>query len=555
MTVLVSLISGLTMIAILVVVHEFGHFLFARLFRIGAPVFSIGMGKRLFGVQYKGTDFRVSLLPIGGYVQLLGVDPFGEEDAEANVLDDDQSFMSRPVWQRVVVMAAGPGFSLLFPVIVFALVFMWGQPRLDTAVGTVLPGTPAAEAGFQTGDVLVAVDGQPIEIWSEWVSHAEDVHPKGVSFDVQRDGAPVQLHLPAGAIGFGIDGAIDQNRIGLLHQIASTRVGVDNPESPAAKAGLLIGDLIRKVDGEEVTNWYQLHDALGATGTHDIELDRLVGDEIKPVSTTLVMTAWDRDRADPMVDVWGMVPIQVYIDRVKDDSAASAAGLLPNDRLYAVDGVRVRSWTEVTWLVAATVSHDGPNATPRELNLEIVREGTHMERRFTPTLERDVFNGEPRWRPLMGVYAYQAAWNMGDTVVKSYGPVMATSLALESSGKVIHRVFLTLGYLFTGHLTPKESVGGPVAIMQVAGQVAEAGFLPWVQTMAMISFSLGIVNLLPVPVLDGGQILFYSIEGIRGRPLSLAIRERVQMISVLGLAVVMVLVLVMDISRLFETGG
>ncbi|NCG19881.1 MAG: hypothetical protein GWP91_12805, partial [Rhodobacterales bacterium] len=400
-----------------------------------------------------------------------------------------------------------------------------------------------------------SINGTPVDIWGEWLARAEDLQDDAVHFEITRGGSPLKLDLPTGSVQYGIDGRVDEFRVGMTHQIASTRVGIDVSNSPAGRAGLRIGDLIRTVDGDDVTDWNQLHAALGADGSHELAVDRLVDDQVVQVQATLAMSEWSRDASDPMVDDWGMVPIQVYIDRVKDDSAASAAGILPNDRMYAVDGQLVRSWSEVTWLVAATVSHEGPNATPRELTLEIVRDGEHIERRFTPTLERDVYNGEPRWRPLMGVFAYQASWSYGDTQFKSYGPVAASYLALEESGKAIRRIFITLGYLATRDLSADESVGGPIRIMQVAGQVAEAGFLPWAKTMALISFSLGIVNLLPVPILDGGQILFLSLESIRGRPLSLAVRERIQMVSILGMAMIMILVFALDISRLFETGG
>ena len=166
--ILLGIPAGLLMIGVLVVVHEFGHYLAARMFGIGAPVFSVGVGNRLWGFDWNGTDFRLSSLPLGGYVQLAGVDPFGDEDIETSMVDPAENFLARPVWQRLVVMAAGPGFNLLLPIPVFAVMFMLGDMSYDNVVGTVVAGSPAAEAGFEDGDRVTGLAGRPVKAWVDW---------------------------------------------------------------------------------------------------------------------------------------------------------------------------------------------------------------------------------------------------------------------------------------------------------------------------------------------------------------------------------------------------
>ncbi|MBW1879720.1 MAG: site-2 protease family protein, partial [Deltaproteobacteria bacterium] len=135
---LVKILAGLVMLSVLVIIHEFGHFVVARLFRVGVPVFSVGMGPRVGGFRWKGTDYRLSALPIGGYVQLAGADPFGEEDPDAYV-DPAEDFMQKPVWQRFLVMLAGPAANLALPLLILSAILMAGEQRPDTVIGMVLP--------------------------------------------------------------------------------------------------------------------------------------------------------------------------------------------------------------------------------------------------------------------------------------------------------------------------------------------------------------------------------------------------------------------------------
>lgn len=577
MNLAMGIFAGLVMIGFLVVMHELGHFLFARLFGIGTPVFSVGVGSRLWGFRWRGTDFRISALPFGGYVQMSGVDPFGDEDPDGSWVPPEQNFMNKPVWQRLVVMAAGPVFNLLLPIPLFMLVLMVGQPEADTTIGQVLPGTPASEAGLKPGDRLVAIDGTTLNVWEDWARLQDRIVGQPVDLVYERDGVTYTASFGERAFTRTFDGFLDEERFGLLHYVPSPRIGVDLADSPAARAGLATGDLVRKVDGVPVKTWDALLDALATGPSHELEIvrasPRWVGttegkgakpppaakDQPKPQELTLTITrdhGWTAPADDPLVDpTWGLVPIQVYVSEVVADSPAKAAGIEAGDRLIAVDGAPVRSWSEVTWLVQKTVPPaDAEVAEPRELELTVLRRGERLTKAFTPMLQREVVRGEPRFRPIIGVYPFGARFVAGEDTIYRYSVAQALPLATNHTANAITKVFRILGHLMTGQLRPKESVGGPVAMLQIATEAVEYGFWTVVQTAAMISVSLGIVNLLPVPVLDGGHIVFYAIEGLRGRPLPLALRERIQMVGVLVLSVVMVLVLAMDVMRWVEGG-
>ena len=569
------LLAGGLMIGVLVIVHEAGHYVVARLFGVGTPVFSIGMGPRIFGFRFWETDFRISLLPIGGYVRMAGADAFGEEDADGWE-NPDEDFMSKPVWQRLLIMLAGPAANLILPFILYTGVYMFGYPVPDAVVGRVVPGGAADEAGIEEGDRFVAVGDEPVENWLEYQRRMVEQAGGAVSVTIQRGGAESTHTLPAGVVP--ADRAQLANAIGLTNSRLSSQIGVSDTSSPAYMAGLRTGDLVVEVDGAEVESFRELQAALVPGRPHELELERLVdvdGEE-KPVQETVELTlspdpSWSPAAAEVVPDPWGLVPVEVFVAFVQEDSAAEGAGVLPGDRITKIDGQVVRAWEDIVRYVRATANDlaleqvavqsrgcmaEEPTVYGRALTLEIVRDGTPRELEFRPQVQRVVHGADVSYRPIMGVRPYSFS-KVGprEMISTHYGVIEAVPLAIDEGIDVVSRTLDALGKLITGVLRPQEGLGGPVAIVRTAGMAAKAGVHWFLMTMGAISFSLGIINLLPVPVLDGGQILFYSIEGIRGRPVPLAIRERVQMVGVLFLAALMVMVVVNDIGQwLFPAG-
>lgn len=535
-------VAGLFMIGFLVVVHEAGHFLAARFFGVGTPVFSIGMGPRLFGFTWWETDFRISLLPVGGYVRMSGADPFGEQD-DSEEVPPEQDFMRRPVWQRFIIMFAGPGVNLALPFFVFTVLMMLGRPDVGPEIGRVFEGSAAERAGLQPHDLIRAVDGRPVEIWHD-VVQALAAHEGAATLNIERDGQAMEVALPAEALKRDAFGEFDLFALGAVPYDLAPRVAVARPDSAAARAGIQLGDWITEVDGEKVRTWSALLEALGS-GEHDLTAMRIVDQQAVPVKLHIALAPEDVPGSGVYANAWGMLPSTLFVTGVDDpSSAAGRAGLRGGDRFVSVDGAPVYTFDHLRSLVAWS-SPDGGD--PRPVKVEVEREGQKIAVDLTPTWT--LVKGEPRMRPVMGVSSYGDPLMYVPEARKFYSLFEAIPRAADETYRVMHDTVSMLGNLLTMRADPKDSVGGPIAIFRVAGIVAEQGFFHYATLIGMISVSLGFINLLPVPVFDGGQILFYLVEGVRGRPLSIEVRERLLMVGVVGMMVLMFLVSVMDVRR------
>lgn len=551
-----TLIYGLGLIGVLVVVHEAGHFVAAKIFGVGVPVFSVGMGPRLFGFVWRGTDYRISALPIGGYVQMSGADPFGEEDT-TQAVDPEEDFMRKPVWQRLIIMAAGPGVNLALPFVIFTVLFMLGRPDIASQMGTVIPDSPAVTAGFVDEDTIVAFDGQPVQLWHDVemlaTARLQSGDTSAIPVVVERDDREVTLQIPAEALGLNVHDAPDFTAFGIAVSRSgqkrmpvrmSTFVGVEAADSPAGRAGLLTGDRIVEVDGEPVETWQQLVTSLSGP-IHELEVSRLEDDERVTRELTLSLEGGAYASPAPVYDnPWGLLPVNLFAGRVSEDDPAGKAGLASGDRFATVDGMAVYSFDHLIELVSRSL--DGTDQ-PRTIAIEMVRDGAIEAMTVTPI--KKVIDGEPYARAIIGVTSMEGVWLGISTARKYYGFGEAVQRAGEEGMDVLKGTVAVLGNVLTGASDASKNVGGPIAMVQLASLVAERSLFDYAAMIGMISVSLGVINLLPVPVLDGGQILFYAVEGIRGRPLSLELRERLQMAGVLALSIVMLLVFVNDINR------
>lgn len=438
MTFLQDLIALAVILSIVVIVHEFGHFAVAKLFKFPVEVFSLGFGKRLFGVRWHGTDYRVSLLPLGGYVRVPGLGP--DESTTVGALPAREQEIAGTRWQRGLIMFAGPVMNFALAIVLLAGVYMAGMrvPAYllkSPVVSSIAPDSPAVVAGFEKGDRILFIGTRPIETWQD-ADFQFAISPRQPLKVVILRGAEQKVLrvTPRGYTKFDIGNA----GVGPAFLPRIMRVV---PGSPAARAGLKAGDVIRAIDGEVMTG------------------------------------------------------IQETVDAVN-------------------------------------------RRAPGPETLSVLRGGENLTLSVLPHKEA-------------------AGWKMGvelapdvPEVLQKYPPPQAVRQAWRELRTDTRATVGVIMRLFAGRASVKQ-LSGPISIGQFAGEAARAGVVPFIAFTSMLSLELGILNLFPVPMLDGGQLAIILIEGTIRRDLSLRVKEWVLQFGFLLIVVLMVVVIYNDILKVF----
>jgi regulator of sigma E protease len=446
---LVSAAAFIVLIGIMVVVHELGHFIVAKLCGVRVEAFSFGFGPRLFGFKYGDTDYKVCLLPLGGFVKMTGEEPgqnmdlpVGRQEVAAN---DPGAFTSHPRWQRMLIGVAGPVANFILALALMIFYFGWINevPSVQvktTTIEWVTPGSAAAQAGLEPGDVIRRFDSIDNPDWDEIYAHTRLNANQPVAMTIERGGQtlPLTLHVPATAKNddFDLDGA------GILPQLLVGPIGVQEvePDTPAERAGLRAGDGIAAVDG------HQFH--------------------------------------------------------------------------------------TVTSLLAYMQTGQG-----KPLTLTILRNGATISLVASPA------KLDAGWKlgfaPALPPYRDQPL-PIGQALSKSFG------FCKDNSTLIIE----VLQRLFTRKVSISE-LQGPVGIARMAGDAAEMkGWQPKFGLAAEISINLGILNLMPFPILDGGMILFLVIESFLRHDINLVIKERIYQAAFVVLMVFFVFIIFSDVTKL-----
>src|SRR5712664_669385 len=455
-----DLLLGVALVlGVMILVHEWGHFIAARMFGVRVDVFSIGFGPRLFGWKSGPTDYRVSALPLGGYVRMAGQDPSeidsahstsvpgsekGNEQLQGAAKGAPDELMSKPRWQRAIISFAGPLVNLVFPILLLTVYF-------------------------------VAI---------------------GIPYPSYQD-KPVQVTV------------VPEN-------------------SPAAMEGLHAGDKVVVLEGEQNPNWEQAEKVLtklSANSKLSMEVEQA------GVRRSLNVPVEQKDLEQPE-RLLGFVPIRPVLEDVAPGLPAQRAGLKENDLIAAVDGQKIQWWGEFTERVR------GSNGKP--VALDVDRNGQALHLVVTPQAATND-RGETIYQ--IGVQVHE------DTAYKRVAfPEGARYAALVTVEKIKETASI-VGKLFSGRVSLKQ-LQGPVGISRAAGQAARKGPLAIISLMVLISVNLGILNLLPIPILDGGHILLLGIEGILRRDMSLAFKERFVQVGLVFLLVVFAIVMYNDVVRL-----
>ncbi|MEP6899874.1 MAG: RIP metalloprotease RseP [Rhodanobacter sp.] len=404
----------LVTLGVLVTFHEFGHYWVAR--RCGVKVlrFSVGFGHAIWKrVARDGTEYRIGTIPLGGYVKMLDA-----REGEVDPALRDQEFTGKPVWQRIAIVAAGPGFNLIFTIAAFWLMFMIGRPDAAPLIAAA-PQSMAANAGVQSGDRILSIDGQAVSTWSD----SMDTLVIGL---LGREPLPLTVQ--------GTDGHVRQ----------------------------LVLPLDKLPPGQSVDKYF---DKLG----------------LQPAGPPAVAA------------------------KVLPDQPAALAGMQGGDRLVSINGLAVHDFVDFGKQVQA-------NAVKSPV-LAVVVERAGLLRTLNVTARWESLEGQPnKW--VLGIGPPPA-----EQVTVRFGPIKALAASLQTTWHSTTQRFSMLGKLITGQAST-QNLSGVVGIAQVANASASMGVAWFLQFLATISLSLAIINLLPIPVLDGGHLLYYLVELIKGSPVS-----------------------------------
>ncbi|MEZ2219679.1 RIP metalloprotease RseP [Rhizobium sp. RCC_161_2] len=511
-----NVITFVFVLSLLVFVHEMGHYLVGRWSDIRIMAFSVGFGPEIAGFTDRhGTRWKLSLIPLGGYVRF-----FGDEDASSKTDVDQlsamteeeraQSFAGAKLWKRAATVAAGPIANFILAIAIFAVLFsVYGRTVADPVVAMVTRGGAAAEAGIERGDRLVAIDGNKIATFDEVQRYVGMRPGRSIVLSVERDGQKRDFNivpkLAEDTDQFG--NKMEMGRIGIA--LVDPVVTAVEPRGPAAQAGVQPGDRLVAVDGNNVGTYY--------------DIVRYIGDRPgKSVVLTVERNGQTRDlpmvpAALPQIDSSGnkkdigsigISPVDPLVATISEDSPAAGAGIALGDRILSVDGRAIGSIGEVQRYVATRAD--------KTVVLSVEHDGVTGDVKVTPkmTAEPDAFGNESEIGSI-GITDGQKPIKLR---YEAYGPFQALSEGIKQTGSIISGTFEYLGNVIGGYMKA-DQLGGPIRVAQLSGQMATLGFSAVLQFAAILSVSIGLLNLMPVPVLDGGHLMFYAIEAVRGKPL------------------------------------
>ncbi|MGH9729931.1 MAG: RIP metalloprotease RseP [Candidatus Acidiferrales bacterium] len=432
----VGIVAAIVGLGIMVFVHEWGHFMAARICGVRVDVFSLGYGNRIFGWKRGNTDYRISVFPLGGYVKMAGDNPAEERSGAPD------EFLAKPRWQRLFVILAGPFMNF-----VLAFVLLWGLYNVGipvpkythqpAVVAGVPPNSPVAAAGIQAGDKIVAIDNTPVSNWGDAVSAPSVIPGKEISVQFERNGKTL-----------------------------SAKIKIPQDLTDAS-------------------------------------------------------------------NVLGFPKERVIVDAVDRGLPAAKAGLKTGDEIASVDGTPPADFAAVQNLIQ--------NSPGKPVHLLVRRNGAEIPMTMTPVDTDPGDGGGKRW-----VVGYT---HITETVRESYPFFAAAAQSWDRNVTMTRQILSVVGALVAGKMSIK-SLAGPVGIVQMSTEAAKLGFAEYIIFMAFLSVDLGILNLLPIPILDGGHVLMLAIEGSLRRDLSIAVKERFVTVGLVFLLAVFGFVMYYDVVRL-----
>jgi regulator of sigma E protease len=531
-------IAVILLIGVLVFVHEAGHFVVGKVCKIAVEIFSIGFGPAIFSFKRNETTYRLSAIPLGGYVKFYGSTRRETVPEELR----GKEFFRASVGKRFLTVIAGPAANFLLAILVYAGMFTYGIPDLPPIVGEVMPGSPAEKAGLQFGDVVKAVDGEEITTWKQLQKVIMLAPQEKLDFVIDRHGQQVAKSIvPAQIHDEEMLGTKQRGQIGISPGHVPSIVTIKDYDGIAAKAGLETGDEITAIHvGENdiaVEYWRALpaiFSEAAVAGQIQLKVKKHGdGGEVLIEVPTIGMPS------DPaQFDEWlGWTNSQLTI---AEPGELNQDVLHHGDLIVEWDGEKVGNLFDLSQMIMTkqkprvqAVIQRGRELLPVSVTMKPV-EVQKAEGRATQYILESQFLGEfihPQY------------------VVEQYSnPLTALAKGTERTIEQTGMIAMAVAGLFTGDV-PLQSLGGPISIAKVASDSVKLGWMTFFGSLALISINLGLLNLFPIPILDGGQIVLLGAEKVRRRPLDDIALENFQKIGFVLVFALVIMATYNDLSR------
>jgi regulator of sigma E protease len=540
------IVPFIILLGLLIFVHELGHFLVAKYFGVRVEVFSLGFGRKIFSRKKGDTTYALSLIPLGGYVKMFG-DEMGADISEE---EKKYSFLHKPVLQRMAVVLAGPFMNLIFAIFLYFIIVMAGEDVKAPVIGDVRSNTTAYSVGFRSGDRVLAVADEKIHSWNEFQEKITSFVGRSVAVKVKRDSLETEEVLNISPISvpdtniLGLHDYVGTVQ-GLSNQTLSAMIGIADDESIWAKSGLRTGDYVNAVNGVKVRSWVHLNNLLKTLKGKNAEFEgERVGPSEKDSEKFKLSVVLPEDENS---NVWSQIESsELYLAKVVPESPSAKAGFLAGDKLLKINDKEILEWDDLQSAVKGYQEAQGL------LKLKVLRKNQELELQVQPQMtETTNIQGLHESRYTIGIAPWLA---LTPPVIEKWAQENAWAglkRSIEKTYEITAMTLLSFSKLFRAQISAKN-IGGIISIGQAASETFKMGWTQFVTMMALVSVNLFVLNLLPVPVLDGGHMVFYTIELLKGSPLSLKKMELAQRFGMVVLMSLMVFALFNDFTRIFS---
>ncbi len=545
-----TVIGVVVLLGGLIFFHELGHYLIAKLFRVKVEVFSLGFGKKLLKRKWGETEYCISLVPLGGYVKLMGDDPYkGVPPEEAH-----RAFATQKLHKRFLIVAAGPIFNLILAYFLLVAVFWFGQPMTGTRVGSVTIGSPGWEAGIRAGDHIMELQGISVRSWNELEEYLKDKSEQKIEVRIQREDTQLLIPVLISKIKskniYGEDELVGAIK-GISPNPLSPTVAISDPKTAAYLAGLRTGDGITRIHTRSIEVYEDINEVLrehsGGAGPITFTVKRATDPNAQPKELSFSVAFKPTEPSSPLgiSETIGLYPSELAVKSVNAASPAEKGGLMPGDRIAKVGDRLVYNFETIV----EYVQEQGANN--QKVNLLVEREGKKLVLSLDPvqTQTEDPLTRETVQKYLVG-FVPNAVYHEPEIVkLQIRQPIALLVHSFNETTLMAERMVVSIFKLIGGKISVKN-LGGPVLIASVAGKSLDAGIVPFLQMMALISINLFLLNLFPIPVLDGGHLLFFFLEAVKGKPVSLRTMEIANQVGMFFILLLVGLTLFNDISRM-----